>query len=243
MRKYQQLTFVLLIGLYSCTGQAGKTPNTDSTSITTIKTDTQAHPKKGWVDTLITDEYPVTIDMLDAQKGTGSYTKKSGTLVSSDKAWFRNDRLGQTLVIELYTDHFRVASYHFLNQDIPSYIIERMELQNNAGEMASVAEKKRYFKGFIAQGVPTDASYFRTNKWMLLGDTLPKAIKLYGEPDKRSSKGGIDQLEWNFVGDKLYDGKSDLKGKPVVKDNFGHQVVLFFRKGKLIAQVLINDIP
>jgi len=53
----------------------------------------------------------------------------------------------------------------------------------------------------------------------------------------------MEELEWNFIGDVFYDGKSDLHGKPLAKDSFGHHVIMYFKKSRLIGLILYNDIP
>ena len=53
----------------------------------------------------------------------------------------------------------------------------------------------------------------------------------------------VEGLEWNFIGDNLYDDKTGLKGKQLAKDSFGCQVVMYFKNGKLIEKILSNDIP
>ncbi|MDZ7615201.1 MAG: hypothetical protein U5K51_17010 [Flavobacteriaceae bacterium] len=77
---------------------------------------------------------------------------------------------------------------------------------------------------------------------MKLNDTQTKAIDNSGKPDKQSISNKIEKFEWEFVGDTFYDGKTNLKGKPLAKDSFGHQIVMYFKNGKLIGQVLHNDI-
>lgn len=53
----------------------------------------------------------------------------------------------------------------------------------------------------------------------------------------------VEKLEWEFIGDESYDRKSDLKGKTLAKDSFGHQIIMYFKKDKLIGLILHNDIP
>lgn len=74
-----------------------------------------------------------------------------------------------------------------------------------------------------------NSKYFTSDKGLRLGDNKEKILKIYGQPDKRTTSKGIEVLEWNFVGDLLYDGKEDLKGKPLAKDNYGHQAYLLFK--------------
>lgn len=182
--------------------------------------------------------------MREQGKDEGSsYIKTSGKITSGEKAWFTNDTLKETLVFELYTDGHRLVTYHFYNDDIPIDLIDRIELHAKSGELANRQQKLQDFKGFLQQSIKIDEKYFTTNKGLLLGDSKEKVLKIYGQPHKKSKKNGIEKLEWSFVGDLLYDGKKSLHGKPLAKNNYGHQAYLFFKNEKLIGQILHNDIP
>ena len=118
-----------------------------------------------------------------------------------------------------------------------------MELHTDDRELATQQLKQKYFKGLISTATKTGSKYFTTNKGFKLGDSKQKAFGIYGAPDKMSTENGVEALEWNFTGDLLYDNKTDLKGKPLAKENYGHQIIMMFRRNKLIAVVLHNDIP
>jgi hypothetical protein len=247
MTTLQTLTITISFGLLSCNN------NSTETSIENVRADTVSidttlkYKQKAPVvisDTIkrfVVDNYPVTNEML-ADKASNK--KQSGKTYSYDKAWFSNDTLRQTIIFELYTDYHQMVTYHFYNNDIPTDLINRMELHINDGEeLASEKQKLKDFSGFLKQTTKINSSYFITDKGFKLGDLIQKAIATYGKPDKQSMNERIEKLEWGFIGDVIYDGKTDLKGKPLAKDSFGHQVVMYFKNGKLIGQILHNDIP
>lgn len=155
---------------------------------------------------------------------------QSGQIYSYDKAWFTNDTLNQTIVFELYTDYYRTVTYHFYNNDVTADLIDRIELHENGGELATIKQKLKNFNGFLNQATKIDSRYFITNKGFRLGDTKQKATKTYGNPDKQSMHDGVEKLEWDFV---------DI---PLVH-SFGHHIVMYFKKGRLIRLILYNDIP
>jgi hypothetical protein len=185
------------------------------------------------------DDYPVTNKMFEGV----DRSRESGEISSGEGAWFSNDTLKQTLVFVRYTDDHRLVTYHFLNSDIPNGVINRMELHSADGELATFKQKQKYFRGYLTQTKKIKQSYFRTNKGFKLGDSKEKALKVYGNPDKTKIENGIEKYEWDFIGDILYDGKTNLKGKPLAKDNYGHQATMFFRNKKLIGIIFHNDIP
>jgi hypothetical protein len=206
----------------------------------------EAIPNKfiGGIRKFTVDDYPVTNNMFGVDNKADAREIKSGPVRSLDKVWFANDVLKQTLVFELYTDDFRNASFQFLNNDIPKELIKRMEIVTEGSELAGYRQKEKYFKGFMRYSKNIDRSYFTTNKGFRLGDKKEKAIAQYGRPDKITrTEGGIETLDWDFTGENVYDGKMNLKGKPLAIDNFGHQVAMFFRNDTLIAIILHNDIP
>lgn len=235
------LTFILTLGLFSCNGktESSATKNEFALSDTQVLDSIPDTIKKN-----VVDDYPVTNEMLaDKTNNNSSYKKQSGQTFSYDKAWFSNDTLKQTLVFEIYTDYHRLVTYHFLNSHIPTDLINRMELHVDGGELAPDKQKLTDFSGFIKQTIKINSSYFITDKNFKLGDTKQKAVETYGKPDKQTVIDAIEKLEWDFIGDEFYNGKTELKGKPLAKDSFGHQVVMYFKNGKLIGQILHNDIP
>jgi len=191
----------------------------------------------------IPDDFPVTNRMFGSDlKGDGREIK-SGPVRSIDKVWFSNDTLRQTLVYELYTDYTRMDIFLFSNDNIPKGLIERMELHTAEGYLAGENEKISYFKGFIRKAKKIRLKYFTSNKGFTLGSKKGEIVSAYGRPDKVSVSGGIQTLEWEFPGDILYDGKSDLHKERLAADSFGHQATMFFKDEKLIGLVLHNDIP
>lgn len=187
----------------------------------------------------ITDDYPVPYEMIKEVDSS----MKSGEISSAEGAWFSNDTLKQTLVFILYTDGHRLVTYHFLDSDIPGGIIDRMELHTADGELATFKQKQKYFRGFLSQAKKTEQSYFRTKKGFKPGDSKKKALQVYGKPDRTRMENGIEKCEWDFTGDILYDGKTNLKGKPLAKDSYGHQTIMFFRNNRLTGIIFHNDIP
>lgn len=254
MTKLKIVNIVFSFSLLACTSKNSESSNNNETvSKDSISIDTtiKSSQKKTFIipDTIKrveVDDYPVSNEMLAAISNNSSSDKtKSGQCYSYsyDKVWYTNDTLKQTLVFELYTDYHRKVIYHFYNNDIPTEIITRMELHAENGELATEKQKQKDFNGFIKQSNKINSSYFTTKKGLQLGDKKEKAITIYGQPEIQSTTNGIEQLEWELLGDLIYDGKRDLKGKPLAKNSFGQQVILYFRNGKLIAQVIHNYIP
>lgn len=241
MTTLQTLTFILTFGLFSC--------NVKIENSTTKKENVWTDTKKSvsipdTIRKFVVDDYPVTNEMLAGKTSdNSSYKKQSGQTISYDKVWFSNDTLKQTLVFELYTDDHRLVTYHFFSNDVPTDLINRMELHIDGGELALDKQKLNDFGGFLRQTTRINSSYFITDKGFRLGDTKHKAIETYGNPDKQTTTAGIEKLEWLFIGDNSYDSKTDLKGKPLADNSFGHQIIMYFRNGKLIGQILFNDIP
>ncbi len=246
------MIIAISFGLLSCNNYRTETSvKSENIKIDSVSIDSQIIPEQQITiavsDSIINfavDDFPVTNGMLaDKTSNNSSYKKQSGLTSSYDKAWFSNDTLKQTLVFELYTDYHRMLTYHFYNDDIPTDLINRMELHIDGGELASEKQKLKDFSGFLTQSTKINSAYFITDKGFRLGDSMQKAINIYGSPDKTSMTNGIEKFEWNFVRDIFYDGKTDLTGKPLAKDSFGHQIVMYFKNGKLIGQILHNDIP
>ncbi|MGK2860357.1 MAG: hypothetical protein ACSLE0_00355 [Chitinophagaceae bacterium] len=241
------LTLILTTGLFSCTNGDTKIKKSDNYSADTnhhVYADTLIPILKDTIKRFSVDDYPLTDEMLnDTTSDDSSFPKKSGDIHSFDKAWFTNEALNQTLVFELYTDKHRLVTFHFINDDIPITLIDRMELHTAEGKIVSLSQKEKNFRAFIKSAIPINRKYFETNKGFKLGDNKHKALSIYGIPDKKTIEGGFEIFEWDYVGDILYNGKDDLKGKPLAKDNYGHQAKMIFKNNKLMAIILHNDIP
>jgi hypothetical protein len=167
---------------------------------------------------------------------------KSGSINSYDLAWFSNENSKEILVFNLHTDYHRLYTFHFLANDIPKDLLTRIELFYSNGQLASEEDKMLNFQGLINFSTQVSSNYFRSNKGFQIGDSNQKALTIYGRPDSQSTIDSYEKLVWNFVGDITYDG-TELYGKPLAKDSFGHQVTMYFKNNKLVAMILFNDMP
>jgi hypothetical protein len=252
MTTLTKLAYTFIFGLCSCSNNQSlnhsvgvDTPKikTSQKSDTTRNISLTSNPATlpDTIKRFIVDDYPLRDRMFG--RDINGRKIKSGNIFSMDKVWFTNDTLKQTIVVELYTDNFRGVEFHFQNNDIPKALIIRMELHTSDGELASQQLKQKNFQGFIRAATKIPRGYFTTYKNFKLGDSKQKSLRVYGVPDKKSIEDGVEVFEWDFVGDILYYGKTDLKGKPLANDSYGHQATMMFRNNKLIAIILNNDIP
>ncbi len=190
------------------------------------------------------DDYPITDEMIKSVTGNSFYRLKSGNTFAGDKVWFRNDSLGQVIMIELYTDMHRFVTCHFYADDIPEEVMERIDLQTESGDVASDDQKRKDFPGFVKQAKATEASYFTSKKGFQLGTELRQKVEaIYGKPDQRILLNDREILEWEFQGDQLYDGTTPLNGKPLLRNSYGYKVMMVFRDNRIVAQVIVNEIP
>lgn len=190
---------------------------------------------------IVPDDYPVSNDMLKE----GDKTIKSGEVISHDKTWFTNDTLKQTLVFEIYTDYHRLCIFNFYNNNIPTSLIDNMELHISTGQLASQQQKQKYFEGFLNVSRKIKKSYFITYKGFKLGDRKDKALQIYGKPNNCSITNGLEECVWKFDGDYT-ENEVDSKAKKrtlFAKDSYGFSVRMFFSANKLVAMVIMNEIP
>ncbi len=168
---------------------------------------------------------------------------KSGILFSFDKVWFKNDSIKQAIVIDLYTDFHRLNIFNFSTDDIPTDIINSIELNTSDGNLATYSQKKQEFKDFLDQSLELQTNYFTSNKGFSLGDSKEKILPFYSEPDSIRFENSIEIYIWSFVGDLLYNETQNLNSKPIAKDSYGNTTKLYFKENKLIAVLIHNDIP
>jgi hypothetical protein len=237
------LTTSILSILLSCNGVA-PTHNRETAAPGTI----QAKPapandniSSDTIKRFIVDDYPIT-DSVFGNDQNGRKIKV-GSVRSLDKCWFSNDSLKQTIIIELYTDHHRMLTYHFYNDHIPPALIQLIGITKENGDTATYAQKLYSFSGFVSKAKKINSYYFTTNKGIKLGDNIEQVQAYYGKAKSFVTTDGITLYQWNFTGDLLYDGKSDLAGGPLAKDSYGHQTMMFFKNNRLIGLILQNEIP
>ncbi len=204
-----------------------------------IDGETEIKNKPDSILTFRVDDYPIKNEMFKGNYGL----KKSGEIVSYDKVWFTNKSINQTLVFELYTDYHRIVTYHFDNLTIPDEFVNRMELHIEGGELATKEQKIKHLNGLIDQSLEINENKFVSEKGVSIGIPKMKAVEIYGEPDIEKIDSEFEILKWEFSGDAFSDDKTEDSKKPYAKDSFGHSVTMFFNKGHLVGQILVNDIP
>ncbi|WP_291724643.1 hypothetical protein [Bernardetia sp.] len=229
--------------LLSCTTKENSTQSTKIESTDTVQTTLEKPQKKELIQidtlqpiegTFIVDDYPITNQMLEENRkkmlkemiknGWGSEFE---FIISNDKT--------ELLVFNLYTDYHRLLTCHFKVDEIDN-ILDKIERDILNGE-------QKHLQKFISKLKPANFKKFISNKGIKIGLEKEEVIEIYGTPHKEENNEGIEILTWEFVGDILYDRKTDLNGIPLAKNNYGHQVSIFFKNGKVIGQTLHNDIP
>ncbi len=182
----------------------------------------------------VADDYPITNDMIDR-------ARKNQDL---SNVWFSNDTLNQTIGFDMYTDGHRLVIGCFQNDAIPSDLLKRIYLFPDGSDTSlSKSQRMKKVQYVVKKAQRINSSFFTTNKGFVLGAGKQKAIDCYGKPDKQSVVDGVEIWEWKFAGDIAYDDKADVKGKPVAMDSYGQEITQYFRKGKLVGQVILNLAP
>ena len=127
MIQLQIFVFFFLLGLSSCTQKSVKVPIGNSNFQIDSMLKIIQNADTVFLDTLsrmFVDDYSVVNEMFAERiLSNSSFKKQSGETYSSDKVWFGNDTLDQSIVFELYTDQFRLKTFHFYNKDIPTDLI------------------------------------------------------------------------------------------------------------------------
>jgi hypothetical protein len=188
---------------------------------------------------LAVDNYPIDDSLFKGNYGM----IESGEIHSIDKAWFTNDELQQTLIIELYTDYHRSMIYCFDSKNIPSALLRRMYLYQSGNKIATYELKEKHLKGLVSQAIKLERSRFVSNEGISIGMFKANAKARYGSPDKRAIEEGLEVLEWEYVGDTFYDPSVSPQKNVIAKDSYGHTVTMFFKADKLVGYILNNHIP
>lgn len=204
-------------------------------------------------DTLVVDDYPVTVDML---RTSGWHNVHNGNLQSYDMAWFKNDTLKQVLAVYLATDYHHFYTFHFYANNIPADLLSGLPIiyghdttiagrQAYEQAQATLPQKQCCMQGFIDSANVIATKYFTTQKGFKLGDTKDKAVRMYGLPDSVSTTQGLQKCQWFYRGDIIAEEDRPLyiQANRVARNSFGHTITMYFKNEKLVAMVLFNDIP
>jgi len=204
--------------------------------INSILNDTTKNQKE-----FVVDDYPISEFMLTS---ISPYDEiKSGALISDDRVWFKNDVLKQNIIIDLYTDLFRLNIFHFYTNDIPCEIINGIELNKSNGDFATYPEKRKDFNGFLEQAHSLPSNYLTSNKGFRLGDSKENILEHYPEPDSIKTINDIEVYIWNFFGDVFVNEIQKSNNRTIAKNSFGNTTKLYFKENKLIAVHIHNEIP
>jgi hypothetical protein len=196
---------------------------------------------------ILPDDYPVTTEMLKANHED----RMIGEILTLDNTlWFTNDSIKQVLIFFLATDYHRLYIYHFCYERIPDDLMKQIPLYVQTGllkntlEFATIQHKKNSIDKFISSSKKFASDYFVSNKGFKPGDSLQKAIRIYGNPDAKDTSDGLIRFEWEFKGDKGPKDSTITRSYETLADNsYGYKVTMYFSDEKLIAMILLNDVP
>ena len=184
------------------------------------------------------DVYPITKNML------GEVVNKNlnEEVQTYDQAWFKNDSLNQSIVIELATDYHWYFAWHFYSSELPKPIMNEIEIFKKDESEISDSIKGIYIHSRIDSSKNIDAKYFISKSGHKLGENKSYSLGAYGEPDSTSTEGENEILIWNFSADpKYFDTKKTLSKYAI--DSFGYSITMIYKNDKLIGRIVFDNIP
>lgn len=159
---------------------------------------------------------------------------------NSEYIHFSNNKLKQSLLLQLYTDNFRLHYILFKDDDIPKDL--QKEISNYNVNESTVDNKNG---NQTEKRIEINKNLFTTIYGIGLGDRLDQILAYKDSADSiYKSEDGIIRYEWNHEGDAegTITGKTK-NGRPRVKNSFGQKIVMYFRDEKLLALTMDNEIP
>lgn len=119
-----------------------------------------------------------------------------------------NDSLRQGICLARGTDGRLPVMLMFANTQVPDEIIKEIQVQeekkHGGSTLAPVDKKRRLWNHIIAAAPRIPEDHFRTVRGLRIGDSVGKAVKLYGEPHDRRRNNDIEILEWAFASPYSY---------------------------------------
>ena len=195
-------------------------------------------------NSIIADDYPVTDDML---KGYGDPVKHNG-VVSFDRVWFVNDRINQALIVKLHVDYHRTQFIHFDTRQIPSVVLDFLELHTKSKsgkgyELLGEELKPRALVDFLEGAKRIAPKYFITNKGFSPGMSPGKAVELYGDPTAIEETKEGKLYIWDYMGELAPADKKKDPTAGYVADSFGQHIKILFQDDIAVAVIIWNDGP
>ena len=193
----------------------------------------------------ITDDYPITEDMLRQTQRSIEY-KNWG---SYDRAWFANDKHKQALIIDIYTDYYKGQIIHCYTDNIPNLVYTSLELhgkkEDNELEYDLLDDKFKpeAVNHFLKYAQRISSQYFKTHKGYSLGMSSKKAVRLYGKPTGIQETRDGKLFTWDYVGDFMGDIRKSELPKDYAVDSFGYHVKVLFKNDKAVVIIMGNDNP
>ena len=188
------------------------------------------------------DNYPVSNDMIRENVNS----TKIDSFYALDQSWFSNDELKETLIIELATDYHKFFIFHLKNDKIPIKIMKELIIYTTDGKSSYIpvndSVKLILVKKFIDKSTKVAREYFISSKGHQLGESVDKALELYGKPDSEKELTPYKILKWEYDADPKF---LEIEGgnRKYAKESFGYQLTMIYENGKLVGRIIFDDIP
>jgi hypothetical protein len=187
--------------------------------------------------TIGTDGFPITPRMLSEAR----YDPVAP--YDFDGRWFHATGTDQVLAIEEHTDHHHLKVFLFHKGKAPAALVAELPFQVPTGERMPADSLRRNWDRLFRPVNELNSAQLTSRKGFTFGTPERALVDAYGAPDSLWKDGPYTVRDWHFVGDGAYDGRVELKGRPLAEGSFGHDVRLWTRSGKLVAYRLHNAIP
>lgn len=237
-----------LVALLCACGAPGPGPEAASngarsdttTAVVPVIPDTAAPfaPAAG-LPTIATDGFAITPRMLAEAR----YDAEAP--YAFDGRWFNADGTDQVLAIEEHTDHHHLKVFLFRKGKAPDALIAELPFlgQGPTGQRMLADSVRRHWDRLLRPLNELRPAQLTSRKGFTFGTPERAVIEAYGAPDSTWNDGPYTVRDWHFTGDGAYDGRTDLRGRPLAEGSFGHDVRLWTRGGRLVAYRLHNAIP
>lgn len=190
-----------------------------------------------------TDDFRISNEMLK----NANKDKCIDSVYSFDQAWFRNTNGNRFLMFELHTDYYRYKIYLCDTGFVLPNFIDQIRLdiktEKSGFNEADRNKKIKTIGKFYESSNIIDEKYFISNKGIYIGIEKSQAIEIYGEPNSKETISNIEIFEWNYEGSIGNEKIDNQLRSNYAKDSFGYNVKMYFKKGKLIAMIITNEIP
>jgi hypothetical protein len=167
-----------------------------------------------------------------------SFDDKRYSFLVDDSSVFKNNRLNETIIIQLHTDLYPSEIFHFYKDNIPKDLLKHYHEFAALNKIdINIADN---LNTLIKESREIDERYFTTKMGFKLGMNKSDAINIYGAPHKTEKDKNTSILIWDYFGNY---STEIIPDSLLSASKFGYTLKVYFQDDIAYFINMSNIIP